>query len=768
MIRHLGQVLALCAAMALVHAPGGGRAAAAGPMGFNRDIQPILAENCLRCHGPDHNARKADLRLDLPESALSVLQPSQSGQSEVARRITAADPEERMPPPESGKRLDATQIDMIMQWLQEGAEYETHWAFIPPERPALPAIAQQDWPGNGLDYFILARLEAEGLRPAPQAGSSALLRRASLDLCGLPPTLEELEALESDASANAFEKAVDRLLASERYGEHMALSWLEAARYADTDGYQNDRFRYMHVWRDWVIMALNDNMPFDQFVIEQLAGDMLPGATLRQQIASGFNRNHRINSESGSHPEEWLVENVVDRVDTLGTVFLGLTFGCARCHEHKYDPMSQKEYYQLFAQFNSITEWGLGPNNGNTPPFITVPDSWPELSPEEDRFIVPAPVKIREVKNADQRPMPGAPDTVMVMHEMPEPRPAYLLKRGLYSDPDKSEVVQPGVPRVLLQEGEDAPADRLELARWLVGPANPLTARVAVNRYWQHFFGTGLVKTSENFGLQGDFPSHPELLDWLATEFIRLDWDVKAFQKMIVLSATYRQAPAVSKDLLERDPKNRLLARGPRLRLTGHQLRDQALFVSGLLVEKLGGPPVKPYMPPKLWESISNAKYEQGAGDELYRRSLYTYWRRTTPPPTMTNFNEPDRDLCAVRKESTNTPLHALTLMNNVTFVEAARFLAERMLCADANLEKQLLSGFRRVTARKPASVEMEDLREAFHQFRAQFAGDPGRADALLRMGEKPRDAELDQIDLAAMTMVASALLNLDEAIVKN
>lgn len=735
---------------------------------YNRDIRPILSENCFKCHGFDGRQRKADLRLDQQETALAVIEPGQPEQSELIRRITAMDPDDRMPPEASHKRLSAEQIALLTRWVAEGATYQGHWAFIPPIRPAVPTVRDTYWPRNAIDHFILQRLESEGLSPSPRADRATLIRRVTLDLTGLPATVAEVAAFEQDGTPEAYEKVVDRLLASERYGEHQALNWLEAARYADTDGYQNDRLRYQHVWRDWVIMAMNENKPFDVFVIEQLAGDMLPSPTLRQQIATGFNRNHRINSENGSLPEEWHVENVVDRVDTVGTVFLGLTVSCARCHDHKYDPITQKEYYELFAQFNNAPEWGVGPNNGNSPPFIEVPKSWPDLAPEEDHLIPPEPVRLNEQKGSVVRPQAGSPETVMVMAEMDEPRPTYRLDRGMYDAPDTSEVLLPGVPAALLAGDTKRPGNRLELARWIVDPSNPLTARVTVNRYWQHFFGAGIVATSDNFGLQGKYPTHPELLDWLATEFIRLQWDVKAFHKLIVMSATYAQVSHISRDVAALDPENTLLARAPRVRLSAQQLRDQALSASGLLVNQVGGASVFPYMPPGLWESVSNAKYYQSCGDDLYRRSLYTYWRRTTPPPMMTGFNAANREVCIVRSDRTNTPLHALTLMNNVVFVESARILAERMLEESAILETQVACGFRRVLARRPEAPELAALCVAYREFHAGFQEKPEAASALLNVGDRPYLRGFGKAQLAGMTLVASTILNLDEAIMRN
>lgn len=745
--------------------------AAADDILFNRDIRPILSEHCFQCHGPDSASRQADLRLDDAEYARKILVAGQGQPSEFARRILSTDPDERMPPAESGKALSEAQKQLLVRWVESGSEFQPLWSFMAPQRPSLPRVEQVEWVRGDLDRFILHRLEKEGLKPSPQADKTTLIRRVTLDLTGLPPTPGEVADFLSDVSATAYERVIDRLLDSPRYGEHMAAGWLEAARYADTDGYQNDRYRYQHVWRDWVILAFNENKPFDEFVIEQLAGDMLPGATLKQQIATGFCRNHRINSEDGSIPAEWHVENVVDRVDTFGTVFLGLTVGCARCHDHKYDPISQKEYYQLFAYFNNVPEWGIGPNNGNSPPFIQVPKSWPNLTPQENQFVTPEPVKLRnartEAGNGLKRPQAGADDTVMVMHELDEPRETYLLRRGQYNLPDKSERLQPGLPAAF-GAVETPPGNRLELARWLVRPDNPLLARVTVNRVWQHFFGTGLVKTSENFGSQGELPSHPELLDWLAREFVDGGWDIKSLQKQILLSATYRQASRATPQLLARDPENRLVARGPRFRLPAFVLRDQALAISGLLVETQFGPPVKPYMPPRLWESISNAKYKQDHGDALYRRSLYTFWRRTIAPPTLTTLGAAEREVCTVRSDRTNTPLQALTLINNITFVEASRFLAERMLReVSDDVEQQIRHGFLLATAREPSTEELAVLGRAHASFLEQFAQDADGDIGLLKVGEKPRDEALDAARHAAMTMTASLIMNLDETLCK-
>lgn len=753
-------------------------ALAARAVDFKRDVRPIFSDTCFKCHGPDAKARKAKLRLDTKsgvfgnEAPEGLIVPGKPEESELFRRIATADHDDLMPPPKTGLKLSTQQVDTIRSWIARGAEPpadDRHWAFIPPRRPEVPRLDTDAIRHNPIDHFVQRRLRQEKLEPAEPADKETILRRVTYDLTGLPPTAQEQEAFLADESEEAYERAVDRLLWSSRYGEHMALNWLEAARYADTDGYQNDRLRYMWVWRDWVLQAINDNMPFDRFTLEQLAGDMLPERNFYTQVASGFNRNHRINSEGGSIPDEWIVEYVADRVETVGTVYMGLTFNCSRCHDHKYDPITQKEFYQLFAFFNSVAEAGLGPNNGNSPPFIPVPKSWPFLAGKDQEFVVPEPPKVRLQQTSVPRPQPGKPDTVMVMHELKKPRDTYVLNRGLYNQPDKSEKLSPETPATLGGMPADLPRNRIGLAKWLLDPSHPLTTRVTVNRMWQHFFGRGLVRTSENFGIQGELPSHPELLDWLATEFVRQGWNMKEFYKLIVMSATYRQASDAAPKELRRDPDNRLLARGPRKRLTPYQIRDSALFASGLLVEKVGGPSVKPYMPPGLWKSISNRRYDQGQGEDLYRRSLYTYWMRTIPPPTMMAFNAAEREVCTVRKDLTTTPLQALTMMNNVTFVESARFIAERMIREGGNRAGQRLDHvFRLILNRRPTASERRSLMNDYRQYRKEFAAKPDDAAALLAIGTSRRDPKLRAVDVASWTMVANTILNLDEAISTN
>ena len=717
------------------------------------DIRPILSDKCYKCHGPDANTRKAKLRLDQRTSILKV------GSEELLHRVLSEDLEEQMPPPDSGLTLSVQEKDTLQQWIEAGLpwpEDDRHWAFIPPQRPKLPEVAF-DWNiRNPIDLFAYQQIQSQNKLPAKEADKATLLRRVTYDLTGLPPTPLEQDSFLKDSSPGAYEKVVDRLLESAAHAEHATRFWLDASRYADTDGYQNDRYRYMHVWRDWVLRAISNNMPFDRFILEQMAGDILPDRDFYTQVATGFNRNHRINSEGGSIPDEWIVEYVADRVETLGTVFLGLTFNCARCHDHKYDPISQKDFYSLFAFFNNIDEAGLGPNNGNSPPFIPVPKSWPELSEEEQKFTIPEKTRVKVVQTSVPRPQPGSKETVMVLHEREgEPRPTYRLDRGLYDNPDKSEVLEPAIPEFLGGWNKEWPRNRIGLAQWLTDTNHPLTARVTVNRYWQRFFGTGLVKTSENFGIQGEAPTNPELLDWLATEFIRIGWDMKALQKLIVTSSTYRQATTT--DGIQQ-----------RRRMHPYAIRDTALAASGLLVRKIGGPSVKPYMPPRIWRSISNNGYTQDKGEKLYRRSLYTYWRRTIPPPTMMTFNSSDREICSVRKDQTSTPLQALTLMNNKTFVEAARFLGERIMTEKPDPKNRISHAFRTVLCRAPNSRELRTLQDDFNFYLKEFQRNPAEAVKFLKTGDKPSNPALPATELAAYALVANTLLNLDEAITLN
>ncbi len=761
---------------------------------FARDIRPILANHCWACHGPDEKTREAGLRFDVRDVAIAKLKserraivPGDAKSSALIARIHAVKESQRMPPPDSKKPLSDAQKQLLKRWIEEGAEYKDHWAFIAPKSGPLPSVKDKGSVRNPIDAFILARLEEAGLKPAPEAPRETLLRRVSFDLTGLPPTLEELNAFLNDKAAKAYEKAIDRLLTSPRYAERMALPWLDAARYADTNGYNNDEERFMWPWRDWIIDAFRTNMPYDRFITEQIAGDLLPKPTLQQRIATGFNRNHVLTTEGGIFEEEYRVEYVADRVHTSATAFLGLSIGCARCHDHKYDPISQREYYQFFAYFNNINEKAVNYNKGGAAePFIRIitPENQAKLDEIEKRRAeldkllkgkeaaknADTPKHKKELADLDQKKaaIEKLSPPVMVMAEMSPPRQAYILKRGQYDQ--RGDKVDAGVPAILSKLPKDAPANRLGLARWLVDPANPLTARVAVNRWWAMHFGTGLVETVEDFGLQGDLPSHPELLDWLALEFIRSGWDVKSMQKLIVTSATYRQSSRVTKELLERDPKNRLLARAPRLRLPAETIRDNALAISGLLKDQVGGPSVRPYQPAGLWEDVSvgrQYKYVADKGDGLYRRSMYTFWRRTCPPPAMMLFDAPDRETCLARRSRTNTPLHALLVMNEPIFVEAARNLAQRVMQKEKDSAARLTLAWRLALARAPTEKETKIVLGLYPELLEKFRADPAAAKKLLAVGDSPRDAKLNEAEMAAWTTLMNLVLNLDETITK-
>jgi hypothetical protein len=779
-------VSAACVALVMM-AAAQQRTAAPIKVSFARDVQPILSDKCFRCHGPDPKTRAAGLRLDTPEGAfdkrsgMPPIVPGRPDQSRILIRMTEKQAALRMPPPGSHLEVKPNQIETIRRWIAQGAPFEKHWAFVPPKRPEVPQTRRKDWSKGPIDRFILARLEREGLSPSPQADRETLIRRVTMDLTGIPPTPAEVDAFKNDRSPNAYDKVVDRLLASPRFGERMVWDWLDAARYADTNGYQGDRTRPMWPWRDWAVAAINSNMPYDQFTIEQLAGDLLPNPTTQQIIATGFHRNLMLNGEGGRIAEESRVEYVGDRVETTGAVWLGLTINCARCHDHKYDPLTQRDYYSLSAYFNSIDETGEVEGKGYAAPYIPLP------TPEQERAIASKRVEISEMSTRLRSLDPESPDRyllskradaagkelqqlqsqvmeVMVMRERAQPRETTILIRGAYDKP--GEKVTHAVPAALVSAKESIPPTRLGLARWLVNPANPLTARVTVNRFWQMLFGTGIVKTSEDFGLQGERPSHPELLDWLATEFVRLKWDVKALLRQIVTSAAYRQSSRVSPALLERDPENRLLARAPRFRMPSWMLRDQALAVSGLLVEKLGGPPVRPYQPEGVWEDFSYGKitYTQDHGDALYRRSLYTFWRRTVAPTTF--FDTAARRTCTLRTARTNTPLHALTTLNDTTYVEAARVFAESLMkAAAADTASRIALGFKRLLARAPNPSELSVLVSAYHKAQARYMRTPEDAQKVVSAGEYRPAEGLNPVKHAAMTHVCLLLFNLDEAL---
>ena len=1009
-----------------------------GPINFNREIRPILSDNCYTCHGPDSGKRKAGLRLDLKDGALTKLKsdnfaivPNHPEKSSLVARITTKDEDDRMPPNKTGKQLTVAQIDLLRRWVAQGAEWQAHWSLIKPETPPLPAVKNKRWPKDPIDRFILARLEKEKLKPSPETDKATLVRRVTFDLTGLPPTPAEVDAFLADRKPGAYERLVDRLLASPRYGEHEARYWLDAARYGDTHGLHLDNERSLWPYRDWVVQAFNHNERFDQFTIEQLAGDLLPNATQEQKVASGFNRCNVSTSEGGAIDEEFYVRYAVDRTETTGVVWMGLTFGCAVCHDHKFDPISQKEFYEMYAFFNNMNEKAMDGNALLPPPtiklptpeqqaqlaqlnesirtreqqmrveaakiiyteperktnavtnlrgdFVWVEDDFPKGAKieasgeagaikwlENDRvhsgkraftrtdkglaqdfftqatqplivgqddklfayvYLDPAdPPKAimlqyhtsewlhranwgdedaipfgdkgtskklllgalpkagawvrleidaskldlkpgakidgmaftqfggtvtwdqagiftatsqedfsdlsqlaweEQVQARDKKDLPKeVTDTLkvaadkrtdaqqktlreyylaniyaparttfeplikernelkkqrdeldnslpatMVSQEMEKPRGAFVLKRGQYDQ--RGDPVQPGVPAVLPPLAARGTTNRLDLARWLVNPDHPLTARVTVNRFWQQFFGTGIVKTAGDFGTQGEWPSHPQLLDWLATEFIRSGWDVKHMLRLIVTSATYRQSSVVTDDLLHLDPQNRLLARGPRFRLDAEEIRDNALYVSGLLNEKMGGRGVRPYQPSGIWEAVgytasNTAKFTQDHGDALYRRSLYTFWKRTAPPPYFTTFDAPSREKYCTRRERTDTPLQALVTMNDPAYVEAARHLSARMILHGSDVDDRLEFGFRLVTARHPSSGEKSILRDTLKKYLTKYQADQEAAKKLITVGESPVDDKLNPPELAAYTMVASLLLNLDETLNKN
>ena len=1012
---------------------------------YNRDVRPILNEKCFHCHGTDAAHRKGDLRLDLRDQAIKpaksgdiALVPGKPELSQIIARVELPhDDDDVMPPDKDGKPLTAGEKAILRQWISEGAEYQGHWAFLKPERSPVPKITDPKFTiRNEIDSFIAERLIEEGLHTSPEADRATLLRRVSLDLTGLPPTLEEIAAFEKDTSPKAYETVVDRLLKSDHYGERMAMQWLDFARFADSHGFQTDSSRAMWPWRDWVIKAFNDNKPFDQFTLEQIGGDLLPNATREQIVATGFNRNHRLNGEGGIIAEEWRIENIIDRVETTSFTWLGLTLNCCRCHDHKYDPFSQKDFYSFFAFFNNIAESGTiqGASNrsgGNSDPVIAVPNaaeeqqlaslrkkidaaqelvtetqlqlpnlvaSWESsmdnpdalkkpmwnvlpiteaksqggatltkqadaswlaagANPGSDTYTVTAPLpegtftgillealpdpslpnqSLGRAPNGNfvltgiegtitapslKRPLKitftraeadyaqkgydikllldkdpkngwaidgndpqkrvernamfivekalripagatltarllhqskfaghnvgrfrlsstdaepelasidgtgGPPATVlavlktptenrtpkqrtelekyyrltvesplrdadyalaevkaefekfertvpsvMVMKEGPV-RDAFILKRGEYDKPgDKVSMV---TPAVLPPMPKNAPSNRLGLAQWIVSPENPLTARVWVNRAWEKFFGYGLSKSTENLGTQSEYPVHPELLDWLATEFIRCGWDMKAMQKLIVMSATYRQSSKLTPALLEKDPENRLLARGPRFRLPGEVVRDQALAIAGLLVSKLGGPSVKPYMPEGVWDDTSKygdlRGYKADTGEGLYRRSFYTIWKRTAAPPTMLLFDAPTREICTVKRSRTNTPLQALSLLNEVTFVEAARGLAQQMMQHGGTTPEQRIAyGYERATAHAIDPAALKQLSEGLKKRTTEFQAKPAEATALISQGATKADASLPPAELAAYTTTAAVLLNLDRVITRD
>ncbi|GAB3908769.1 hypothetical protein GCM10028803_45030 [Larkinella knui] len=743
---------------------------------YNFDIRPILSDKCLACHGPDANKREAGLRLDIAESAFKALQENPKAHalvagkpelSEAFRRIITPDTSLLMPPPSSNLKLSAREINLIEKWIKQGAKYEKHWAFVAPRKAALPPIDQKAWPRNEIDYFILHKQEQKGLSPNEESDRERLLKRVSLDLTGLPPDLSMMDRFLTDTRPDAYEKVVDQLLKSPAYGEKMALHWLDLARYADSYGYQMDNFRTQWPWRDWVIHAFNQNMPYDRFITWQLAGDLLPvppgGASGKEQLlATGFNRNHKITEEGAVDEEEYRVTYVTDRNDTFGKGLLGITLECAHCHDHKYDPFSQKEYYQLFAFFNNVDEM----RSKYTPidPDVGKPESY-------------AKKPLMEISNDDVKSLLkfiNKPDTsrliVSVMGDLDTLRKTYILKRGVFDA--YGDEVQPGTPASILPFNAAYPKNRLGLAQWLVDRKNPLTARVYVNRIWQEFFGRGIVKTAGDFGMQGELPTHPELLDWLAVDFMQQGWNIKRLVRQIVTSATYRQSIVVTPEKLRADPENVLLARAPRYHIPAELVKDLVLASSGLLNRTIGGPSVKPYQPPGLWESATAggdgmlSTYNQDHGPALYRRGMYTFIKRTVPPPSLAIFDASNRDQCEVGRSKTNTPLQALVMMNDPTVLEASRVLAARLLRENSGIETKIGKAFRLIVNRKPTPQEQSVLITYFgEEMQTMKTKD---LEKVLAVGDYPVPEKIDKKRLAALMRVISMIYNLEESITKS
>jgi Protein of unknown function (DUF1549)/Protein of unknown function (DUF1553)/Planctomycete cytochrome C len=816
---------------------------------FNRDIRPILSENCFYCHGQDASKRAAELRLDDPTTAVETgaIVPRDVNASELVARIRSTDPDTLMPPPHANRMLSEEQKGVLERWIAQGAQYSAHWAFVTPTRPELPAVSKESWVRNSIDRFVLAKLESLGIAPSPEADRATLAKRLYVDLTGLPPTPAEVDVFVRNDDPNAYEQLVDHLLNSRHYGERMGLPWLDAARYSDSNGFQQDGDTWQWIWRDWVVKAFNEDLPFDQFTIWQLAGDLLPGATDEQKIASGFNRNHMQNGEGGAIPEEQRFVTLFDRIDTTATTWLALTMACAQCHDHKYDPITQRDYYSLMDAFNRVPESGVPAylsariRLGN--PYLELPteenkaklaefdekinvaetntkavvdalfDGWrtgiladgksegeglpdavgkllgkPEAERNEEEkkqladglrkhfdekikstFHAKYPelaaleqlYKDRNQYRNDQIPRP------MVMSD-DSPRKTHVLERGEYLKP--TEEVSFATPGFLPPLPADAPKNRLGFAQWLVSDVHPLTSRVQVNKMWQHFFAAGIVKTAEDFGVQSEYPIHGALLDWLAVEFRASGWRMKALNRLIVTSSTYRQSSRVTDELKAIDIENRLYARASRFRMPSLILRDWALASAGLLDQRVGGVPVYPYQPDQVWEPLAITKerdftYPQSTGPDLYRRSLYTFWRRTVSPANM--FDTANRQACRVRQSLTSTPLHSLTMMNDPTWVEAARVLAEKSLKSHQQTADQLRHAFTTVVCRTPAERDLLALQNALDTQVHHYTSNPEQAKLLLDVGTAPRDESIDAVQHAALSIVCLAILNLDEAMTR-
>ncbi len=732
---------------------------------YNFHIRPILSDKCFACHGPDANKREAGLRLDLAEVAYDVLKespgkyalkPNEPDHSEVYHRITTTDPGEMMPPPESNLTLSSEEIDLIHEWIKQGAEYEPHWAFVSPKKQPLPKIKDPDWPINEIDYFTFLKMDRIGLKPNPEAEKHELLKRISLDITGLPPTLELIQKFEKDADPGAYEKTIDHLLDQPAYGEKMAVIWMDISRYADSYGYQDDNIRTQWPYRDWVIHAFNKNLSYDKFITWQLAGDLLPNPTKEQILATAFNRNHKYTEEGGVIEEEYRIEYVLDKTNTFSKGIMGITMECAQCHDHKYDPISQENYYQLFAFFNNTPEKGYEGDVSVSKPAKT-PILWIERDDIEELLTF--------INHGDTSKI-----MVSVMEELDTLRKTFILDRGVYDAP--TVPVNVNTPETIFPFSNDLPENRLGLAKWATDPENPLTARVFVNLVWQEIFGRGIVESTGDFGMQGDLPSHPELLDWLAVDFVENGWDIKRLFKQILTSATYKQSSKVDNKKLSTDPENIYLARASRLRLSAEHVRDMILASSGLLVDEIGGPSVKPYQPKGLWEASTSgrgvlATYQQDTASQLYRRGLYTFIKLTSPPPMPIIFDGSNRDLCEVNRGRTNTPLQALVMLNDPLMLEASRVLAEKLIRNNQNPSEGIQAAFQRILCRYPKSEELKILVTYYESELTRLEANPEVVDELVQVGESPLKKENITPGLAAMMQVISALYNLEETITK-
>ena len=730
---------------------------------YNFDVRPILSDKCFACHGPDVNKRAEDLRLDTPEGAFKALKdrknefaivPNNLEKSVLYQKITAKDSTELMPPLDSNLKLSSYEIQILKKWIEQGAAYEPHWAFVAVDKPELPKLKNADWVNNEIDYFVLQKLQDVGLTPNPMADKERLLKRVSLDITGLPPTPEMQKKFIQNDAADAYEKVVDELLASDHYGEKMASHWLDVARYADSHGFQNDQLRTMWPWRDWVIHAFNENYSYEKFVTYQLAGDLVPQKSMETILATGFNRNHKINQEAGIIEEEFRVENVTDRTNTFGKAFLGLTLECAKCHDHKYDPISQKDYFSTFAFFDRMPP---RQNKGEIlaeAPIITITD---ELVQKELPFI-----NKKEEEDVD----------VMVIEERPDVRTTHILNRGVYDDVGE-EVTAQTPASVLAYDDSAYERNRLGLTKWLFDAKNPLTSRVFVNRMWQEIFGAGIVRSSGDFGMQGDLPTNVHLLNWLSADFMENGWDMKRMIKKIVMSATYKQSSVISKDKLAVDPENKYLSRMSRLRFNAEMVRDHALATSGLLNPEIGGRSVKVYQPDGLWEAASSgrgvlANYVQDHGSNLYKRGIYIFIKRTTLPPVQLTFDAATRDQCEVQRQSTMTPLQALITLNDPTILESARVFSENLMQEESTVAEKIEKAFGTIVCRTIKPEEKEMLLGYYNEQESAFMKETEQAEAFINVGEFPASKDRDVVKVAALMQIIHTIYNLEETIVKS